>query len=409
MGALYDLENIESNPRCRDIKGAIIIINLIGAICSLFTLIIIQAIDLKKNKKKAFLSKIITFIFFSEIVNSFSKLLQLLKYAFEDTRMNNDINEIETPRGIICQTQIVTSIIADICTLLGTLLLSYRSYEVIRGERKIFDREIEQRLSFVIIIVTSVIFSITFLFIDKIMTEDSITYKFDLRDRCTYWCWLDHVSSIICHIFYLVPLVINIIYEYLIWNALKKSFSQISGKNENEDNNYLDLEYDDRTKLKEIRIMQIKYLYYGIIILIIWFLLLLYRFFDDIAMINIDKANDRNKGEDYEVEYFNDHPGLRIFYEITFILHTIISSLRGVIYGIAFLAFEEKYFGNIFRDCFLKYCCCCKCCKNCLKIPELEDLVGNQNEIIRESSASDNLLKNSTNEGGQFNEGETNK
>ncbi len=126
-------------------------------------------------------------------------------------------------------------------------------------------------------------------------------------------------------------------------------------------------------------------------------------------MINIDKANDRNKGEDYEVEYFNDHPGLRIFYEITFILHTIISSLRGVIYGIAFLAFEEKYFGNIFRDCFLKYCCCCKCCKNCLKIPELEDLVGNQNEIIRESSASDNLLKNSTNEGGQFNEEETNK
>ena len=203
---------------------------------------------------------------------------------------------------------------------------------------------------------------------------------------------------------YLDPLVINIIYEYLIWNALKKSFSQISGKNENEDNNYLDLEYDDRTKLKEIRIMQIKYLYYGIIILIIWFLLLLYRFFDDIAMINIDKANDRNKGEDYEIEYFDDHPGLRIFYEITFILHTIISSLRGFIYGIAFLAFEEKYFCNFFRDYF-----CCKCCKNCLKIPELEDLVGNQNEIIRASSASDNLLKNSTNEGGQFNEEEANK
>ena len=171
MGALYDLENIESNPRCRDIKGAIIIINLIGAICSLFTLIIIQAIDLKKNKKKAFLSKIITFIFFSEIMNSISKLLQLVKYAFEDTRMNNDINEIETPRGIICQIQIVTSIIADVCTLLGTLLLSYRSYEVIRGERKIFDRKIEQCLSFVIIVLTSVIFSITFLFIDKIMTR----------------------------------------------------------------------------------------------------------------------------------------------------------------------------------------------------------------------------------------------
>jgi len=404
MGALYDLENIKSNPRCRDIKGAIIIINLIGAICSLFTLIIIQAIDLKKNKKKAFLSKIITFIFFSEIVNSFSKLLQLLKYAFKDTRMNNDINEKETPRGIICQIQIVTSIIADVWTLLGTLLLSYRSYEVIRGERKIFERKIEQKLSFVIIIVTSVIFSITFLFIDKIMTEDSITYKFDLRDRCTYWCWLDHVSSIICHIFYLVPLVINIIYAIKIYKALTESFSQISGKNENDDN-YLDLEDDDRTKLNEIKIMQIKYLAYVVMIIIIWIPLLMYRFFDDIAMINIDKVNDRDKGEDYEVEYFNDHPGLRIFYEITFIFHTLISSFRGLLYGITFLSFEEKCCFNrkLFRKCF----CCCN--ELYLKIPRPEVLDGNNNEIIRESSASDNLLENNITEGGPINKEEANK
>jgi len=404
MGALYDLENIESNPRCRDIKGAIIIINLIGVICSLSALIYIICIDCKKNKEKTFLSKIIIFIFFSEMVNSLSKLLQLLKYAFKDTRMNNDINEIETPRGIICQTQIVTSIIADICTLLGTLLLSYRSYEVIRGERKIFDREIEQRLSFVIIIVTSVIFSITFLFIDKIMTEDSITYKFDLRDRCNYCCWLDHLASIICHIFYLVPLGVNIMYELKIIFSLQKSYYQISGKNDNDDQNYLDLENDDRLKLKEIRIMQIKCIFYPAIIIIIWILLLLYRFFDDIAMYSIDRANSWDKGEDDEVNYFNDHPGLRISFEITFILYTIVSSFRGVLYGIAFVTFEEKYFCNFFRDYF-----CCKCCKNCLKIPELEDLVGNQNEIIRASSASDNLLKNSTNEGGQFNEEEANK
>jgi len=411
MGAVYDLERIDNNPRCRDIKEPVIILNLLGSCISILVLawtIIRMGIN---NKEKSFITQIIMFIFSTEILNPLSKLLQLFKYAFEDTRTKDDINEIETPRGIICQIQIVTSIIADVCTLLGTLLLSYRSYEIIRGERKIFDRKIEQILSFIIIILTSIIFSITFLFFDKILTKDSITYKFDLRDRCNYCCWLDHLASIICHIFYLVPLGVNIMYEFKIIFSLQKSYYQISGKNDNDDQNYLDLENDDRLKLKEIRIMQIKCIFYPAIIIIIWILLLLYRFFDDIAMYSIDRANSWDKGEDDEVNYFNDHPGLRISFEITFILYTIVSSFRGVLYGIAFVTFEEKYFCNFFRNCCLKFfccCCCCYCCKNCLKIPELDDLDENNNEIIRESSAPDNLLKNNIKEGGEINENEAN-
>ena len=411
MGAVYDLERIDNNPRCRDIKEPVIILNLLGSCISILVLawtIIRMGMN---NKEKSFLTQIIMFIFSTEILNPLSKLLQLFKYAFEDTRTKDDINEIETPRGIICQIQIVTSIIADVCTLLGTLLLSYRSYEIIRGERKIFDRKIEQILSFIIIILTSIIFSITFLFFDKILTKDSITYKFDLRDRCNYCCWLDHLASIICHIFYLVPLGVNIMYELKIIFSLQKSYYQISGKNDNDDQNYLDLENDDRLKLKEIRIMQIKCIFYPAIIIIIWILLLLYRFFDDIAMYSIDRANSWDKGEDDEVNYFNDHPGLRISFEITFILYTIVSSFRGVLYGIAFVSFEEKYFCNFFRNCCLKFfccCCCCYCCKNCLKIPELDDLDENNNEIIRESSAPDNLLKNNIKEGGEINENEAN-
>jgi hypothetical protein len=411
MGAVYDLERIDHNPRCSDIKEPVIILNLLGSCISILVLawtIIRMGMN---NKEKSFLTQIIMFIFSTEILNPLSKLLQLFKYAFEDTRTKDDINEIETPRGIICQIQIVTSIIADVCTLLGTLLLSYRSYEIIRGERKIFDRKIEQILSFIIIILTSIIFSITFLFFDKILTKDSITYKFDLRDRCNYCCWLDHLASIICHIFYLVPLGVNIMYELKIIFSLQKSYYQISGKNDNDDQNYLDLENDDRLKLKEIRIMQIKCIFYPAIIIIIWILLLLYRFFDDIAMYSIDRANSWDKGEDDEVNYFNDHPGLRISFEITFILYTIVSSFRGVLYGIAFVTFEEKYFCNFFRNCCLKFfccCCCCYCCKNCLKIPELDDLDENNNEIIRESSAPDNLLKNNIKEGGEINENEAN-
>ena len=402
MGVLYDVENIDNNPRCKDIKGFVIIMNIVGAIISIIFLLFILIRVSISNKENSFLTQIILFIFSSEIMNSFSKLLQLFKYAYDDTRMNNDINDVETPRGIICQIQIVTSIIADVCNLLGTLLFSYRSYEIIRGERKIFDRKIEQILSFIIIILTSIIYSITFLFFDKILTKDSITYKFDLRDRCSYWCWLGHIASLCCQGFYLFPLIINIFYEVKIYKCLKKSFSQISGKNDNDDQNYLDLEYDDRLRLKEIEIMKVKVLMYPLIIIIIWFLLIFYRLIDDIAMYTIDNANDRYMGENSEVEYFNNNPGLRVIFEIAFVFHTIISSLRGVFYGMTFIIFEEKYFGNFFRNFILKYCCCC--CKNCLKIPELGSLDENHNEIIRESSASDNLK-----DGGEINENEANK
>ena len=158
MGVLYDVENIDNNPRCKDIKGFVIIMNIVGAIISIIFLLFILIRVSISNKENSFLTQIILFIFSSEIMNSFSKLLQLFKYAYDDTRMNNDINDVETPRGIICQIQIVTSIIADVCNLLGTLLFSYRSYEIIRGERKIFDRKIEQILSFIIIILTSIIY-----------------------------------------------------------------------------------------------------------------------------------------------------------------------------------------------------------------------------------------------------------
>ena len=112
MGSIYDLENIQNNPRCVDVKGMIVIINLVGAPSS-FLLLILCIIRMLLYKKKSFVTYIIIFIFSSEIMNTISKMLQLVKYRFEDTRMNNEPNSKETPRGIICQIQIVISIFSD--------------------------------------------------------------------------------------------------------------------------------------------------------------------------------------------------------------------------------------------------------------------------------------------------------
>lgn len=140
MGSIYDLENISKNPRCVDVKGIIVIINLIGAPVSLLILITC-IIRMTYNKKKSFFTYIIIFIFCSELMSTISRLLQLFKYIYEDTRMINNKNKVETPRGIICQIQISLSIFADFCSLLGTLLLSFRCYDMIKNKKKFFSKK----------------------------------------------------------------------------------------------------------------------------------------------------------------------------------------------------------------------------------------------------------------------------
>lgn len=401
MGSLYDLDNVEYNPRCSDVKGVIIIFTYSCAPIT-FILLTYCIVKMMPNKKRSsFLAQIILLIFFSEIMTSISKLLQFLKYAFEDTRKNADKNSVETPRGIICQIQIVTSIISDFGSLLGTLLLSYRCYEVMKGKKRIFDQKKSRILVIVLIILISIILSISFLFIDRTNTRDSITYKFDLRDRCSYWCWLEHKTSIYCYFCFLFVLGLNIFYAIKTNCYLRSSFKRILEqslvfveKNENDENmniskdrNYSILATDDKKRLKEIRIMQIKCFIYPIITIVIWFFLCLYRFIDDFAMSGIDDSDNRAQGEEEEKNFFNNHPGLKEFVEFNLVFHTLLSSIRGILYGISFIIFEEKSFKNIFRNCCLK---CCKCC--CCDIGFLEEMDENQKDPNKESLTSDALL-----------------
>ena len=348
MGSIYDLENIKNNPRCVDVKPMIVIINLAGAPLS-FLLLIVCIIRMARNKKKSFITYIIFFIFFSEIMNTISKMLQLVKYIFRDTRMDNNPNSIETPRGIICQIQIVISIFSDFCSLLGTLLLSFRCYDLIKNKKKFFDKK-----------------------------KRRITYKFDLRDRCCYWCWLDHFSSLICYSLYLIILIFIIIYACKTNSFLKQKsknileqsvvFMEKSNDNnteKNEDNKTNQEEKgmitkEDKQKVKDVTFMRIKVLTYPWVGIIIWGLSTVYRVTDDIIMSKIDyiEENEREKGTIEEQKLFAEHPGFQFFVELFMVFHTILSSFRGILYGLSFIIFEDKCFGKYFRKC--TYDCCCK-------------------------------------------------
>ena len=415
MGDLIDLENIENIPRCEHAKLGVIIVNYIGVPSSFIILVISIFKMCYKKKRIRFLTSIILFIFFFELMNTISKMLQLLKYIFEDTRPYLDININETPRGIICQIQIVTSIFSDLGCLLGTLLLSFRCYEVIKKRKRYTDNKKVKILSIIIITLFSLVLAIIFLLIDRATTKKSLAYKFDLRDRCNYWCWLDHKLSIACYSLYIALLVINIIYFCKIRTYLKQSYNYMKEKstiliekfeepkttNEINDEEIKENQYiskDDRHRLNQLYHMRIKCLVYPIITIIIWCLSAFYRIIDDFSMGDTDSENQTHSAQN-EKEYFKNHDGLQYFVETNLILHAILSAFRGILYGFAFLIFDKKSFGDMFRRCFYKCC---------YKKQDLIDLDDNDDQNIESkiysssSSSIEDTNEKDNNEENQF-------
>ena len=416
MGSAWDLDRVEFNPRCRDIKEAVMIITYIGIFSSTILLIFGLVKMTCQKKRLSFLTKIIIFIFCSEILNIGSRALQFLKYAYDDTRKNPWKNDVETPRGIICQIQIVSSIVSDYCSLLGTLLLSFRCKEVIKSKKRFLDKKRTRILLILLIIIISIILSLVFLFIDRSLSKDFFSIKFDIRDRCSYWCWLEHTSSFYCYILFDIILILNIIVALQANCSLQSGYKKLLEQSvvlvENDSTNVLNdnnnsgedlkekryISFDDRRRVDEIRMMIIKCRIYPSITIFIWVLASIYRFIDDIISRGIDELYDQKTSQDEEEIYWQKHPNLRILEEINLIAHTILSSFRGILYGFSFILFEEKIFGNFFKN-FLYKCCC--------KGEDLLDLEENGNmrktetgvlmseSIGRESNEDEQNVRNS--------------
>ena len=419
MGTIIDLKYLDTISKCKEVKFTVIIINLVGAPLSFLLLVICIIRMILIKRILTFLTRIIILIFFSEIFNTISKMFQLLKYNFKDTRYSGNSNDVETPRGIICQIQIVMSIISDFGSLLGTLLITIRCYDVIRNRRKFFDKKKVQMWSFIIIILSSIILSVIFLLIDKLLSSES-TFIYDIRDRCNYWCWLDDFTSMACYSLYMVLVVINLIYACKTNCFLEREYEKLldqnmvlipsSNSNNLEEKKENEKEKESRKKssvssditirIKELRLMKMKVLIYPWITNIIWILLLIYRLLDVIVMESIKHNNEVEK-EKEEKQFFEDNVEIRVLYEIFLVLHTLLSSIRGIIYSLTFIIFEEKVFWN----CFKRFINCCNCC--CFKSNDLEDLEEEDDEeyirntcstLTERNTLITELMKRDTNE-----------
>jgi hypothetical protein len=417
MGSIIDLKKKDDNYRCNNVKLIIVIISLVGSPIS-FTFLLLCIIRMIIAKKKnSFLTNLVLLIFSSEMIQCSSKILQLFKYIFDDLRDDKTFSDGDTPRGIICQIQIVTAIYSDLCSLLTTLLLSLRCYDVIKNKIKFFDKGINGILSILIVIIFSIIGAIVFLLIDR-GTLNSVSYRFDVRDRCSYWCWLNHIPSLCCFGLYLIILILNIIYACKTNYLLRNEYRNLLGENEitsGEENNMniplnefekenkgdklnsnskiggkkiINLTKEGKKKIEKLDLMRIKCFIYPLVTIIIWSFTTIYRIADDSLMYEIDKSSNPYEGEDKEKAFFEEHFIIHFLVQFFFVLYTLLSSIRGILYGISFIIFEENVFNNFFRKFWEK----------CFKNKELEtNEEDEEKEILRKTNSSSISSSNESN------------
>ena len=59
------------------------------------------------------------------------------------------------------------------------------------------------------------------------ITDKNISYRYDVRDRCSYWCWLGHIPSLICYGFYWIIIILDIIFAFKTNKILKKAYNKL--------------------------------------------------------------------------------------------------------------------------------------------------------------------------------------
>lgn len=125
-------------------------------------------------------------------------------------------------------------------------------------------------------------------------------------------------------------------------NSLKGSTKEIHVEKK-----YNNLTKEEIRRLEELRLMKVKCLIYPSVTSILWTFASIYRIADTIILWRFDHGGDDNIED--ERDYFEKHQILHFFVESFLVLHTILSSIRGIFYGLSFVVFEENIFFNFFR------------------------------------------------------------
>ena len=363
MGNLIGDET-KGNQRCGNVILAVVWISLIGSSVTLFFLIFCIIKMIKKKKEQiTTLTTIILLIFFGEVVLCISKLLQILK----------TFKKVFGDGNIICLIQIFLAIYADFCSLVCTFLLSLKCYDVLKYKNKYFSNGKHTNIKIIIFTVLGCfIVGVIFSSIDLAISGGNDSSNFASRDECSYWCWLGDITNEISYAIYFIFLIVNIILFVKICRFLNRKHKELSIANEqmipnnkkteskdnidginnelkiNDSANYSNLGGLGPVKIKksvtnEVRennliLIKIKCKIYPLVTIIFWVLAGAYRIFDDILMRFIPDPNS-----------FSEYPNLAHLDQGLLVIHTFLVSIRGLLYGVSFILFEENVFGNFLK------------------------------------------------------------
>ena len=189
-----------------------------------------------------------------------------------------------------------------------------------------------------------------------------------------YWCWLNHIPSIVCYLFYTIIISFNIAFIHKVNKCFTLEIKKVNSQNDlmseqkyidspsNELNDELNISFKQSKekkkiqlrKIEEFKLIKFKCFIYFLAFFIIWLVGLIYRLFDDL-IINYkfdQKSDSPSEGNKKEKEYFTDHPFLQFIVQFLLVLHTFVSSVRGIFYGILFIVEINKFSKITIKDEF---------------------------------------------------------
>ena len=152
-------------------------------------------------------------------------------------------------------------------------------------------------------------------------------------------------------------------------NINEKNFSELAKEEKNE-------------KIEDFRFIRKICLIFPLITIIIWIFLSLYRIIDDLVMNSYD-SGDPYKNREEERMYFMKHKFFQFLIQFLLVIHTMISSLKGIFYGFFLIIFEKQKLFNIARKFFKKS----YLLKENIEEGEEED----RKELLRNTNNSSNL------------------
>ena len=112
---------------------------------------------------------------------------------------------------------------------------------------------------------------------------------------------------------------------------------------------------EEKRKIRELKLLRIKCLIYNYIIFILWIFISIYRIMDDIFMYSFDNSNDPEEGGEDEKAYFSKHSFIKFLMQFLLVIYSLLSSLRGILYGLSFIILEEEIFSKFIRRTLISW------------------------------------------------------